>query len=129
MKNCCYSPPISTVSLVSAPIFYFLRKLQIILTISLHFLFHNTVLQYTQPRIHRPKIRNNIFMYVLSFFAGFGSETIIPNTKPCGSATLIFLLLISLRIPPGSGSTVLVFGINSSNSGIFKYSKNCKSFL
>ena len=33
-----------------------------------HRLFHTTVLQYTQSRIHRPKMRNNIFIYLLFHF-------------------------------------------------------------
>ena len=33
-----------------------------------NFLFHSTVLQYTQSRIHRPKIKNKIFIYLFFHF-------------------------------------------------------------
>ena len=53
-----------------------------------HFLLHCTV-QYTQSRIHKPKIKNKIF---LNLFAGAGSGTIIQDPDPgksSGSATLL----------------------------------------
>ena len=43
-----------------------------------HFLFHTTVLQYTQSRIHRPKLRNKncsfIFCWIRNNNFGFGSR-------------------------------------------------------
>ena len=51
-----------------------------------HFLLHTTVLQYTQSRIHRPKI-GSFYLSALLVFAGSG--TIIPDPgKISGSTTL-----------------------------------------
>ena len=44
----------------------------------LPFLFHTTVLQYTQSRIHRPKLRNKICSFIFCWIRnnnfGFGSR-------------------------------------------------------
>ena len=62
------------------------------LTTICHFLCRSSVLQYTQSRIHRPKIRNQVFIYLLfPFFATSGSGTISPDLflgKSSGSTTL-----------------------------------------
>ena len=47
-----------------------------------YFLFHRTLLQYTQCRVHRPKIRSIIFIYLLFIYpCGSGPQHWIVGTK------------------------------------------------
>ena len=98
-----------------------------------HFLFQSTVLQYTQTRIHRPKMVNKISnLFALSFSAGSG--TIIPDpdqgkvpdpdTKHCMVfyicywLFLINFLLVYIhrqRRPVTTGSVVHPFTVINNN--------------
>ena len=98
-----------------------------------HFLFQSTVLQYTQTRIHRPKMVNKISnLFALSFSAGSG--TIIPDpdqgkvpdpdTKHCMVFYICYwLFLINFLIvyihrqrrPVTTGSVVHPFTVINNN--------------
>ena len=67
-----------------------------------HFLFYyiGTVIQYTQSRIHRPKMRNTIFNYLLFHFLLDPEQQFrirIQAKVSAGSATLNFLPKLLVR--------------------------------